>query len=108
MNEATKAPTPDRSRERSRLGSAVQRRVTRRTSDRLIARLRDLGVALPADVRFERLYPGSEQRACGAWAWHIVDPYGAQVVGSPQTATETLADLLKAQPPLRIGFGGEI
>lgn len=41
------------------------------TSLRLLKKLREAGVDLPADAGVRRAYVGRHQRACGAWSWFV-------------------------------------
>lgn len=60
-----------------------------RPSERLVARLRAMGLPVPADARIERTYAGVWQRRDGAWSW-IVWPPGSYGVGSQFPVTELL------------------
>jgi hypothetical protein len=39
------------------------------SAERLVARLRQEGVAIPDGWILRRTYAGQHQRACGAWSW---------------------------------------
>lgn len=63
-----------------------------RTAERLIIRLRKIGLDLPEGSRLERTHAGYWQRKQGAWTWRAIGPGNRPLwVGSTYTMTELLA-----------------
>lgn len=51
-------------------------------SEKLIARIRALGVQLPDDVQVRRVYPSAASRNAGAWSWSLCSdqhPYDLKI-----------------------------
>lgn len=70
-----------------------------RTSDRLLARLREIGLNLPEGAQLIRVYPSPAMRNAGAWSWFAVDRDGIELgIGS----AFSMAELLTA-PGLIVG-----
>ncbi len=44
--------------------------------DKLRERCKAAGLTLPKGVQIRRTHAGSNQRACGAWSWFLVDKNG--------------------------------
>jgi hypothetical protein len=64
---------------------------TPRPSQRLVARLRAMGVPLPDEVELVRTRAGRAQRAAGAWSWAAYVPGGRELrLGSQAPITELL------------------
>jgi hypothetical protein len=62
-----------------------------RTSERLIARLREIGLDLPAGTRLVRVNPSPSMRNAGAWSWAALGPDGYDLrIGSQYPMTELL------------------
>lgn len=57
-------------------------------SERLLIRLRDMGLEIPDDARLRRTYAGYWQRAAGAWSWCLEDADGIELgIGSQYPVT---------------------
>ena len=37
--------------------------------EKMLAKIRELGIEVPGDAKIARTYAGSNQRSCGAWSW---------------------------------------
>lgn len=46
--------------------------------ERLLTRLRRMGLDIPEGSAVRRTYAGKHQRAAGAWSWYLVDPTGRE------------------------------
>jgi hypothetical protein len=55
---------------------------------KLTERIRQLGLDIPDDVDYRRLYPGHWQRAAGAWSWCAFNANGREIMGSPHPISE--------------------
>lgn len=65
-----------------------------RTSDRLLARLREIGVDLPEGARLVHVHPSPAMRNAGAWSWAALGPDGNDLrIGSQYP----MAELLRAE-----------
>lgn len=51
-------------------------------SERLMARLRAMGVDIPEGSTLQRTYAGYWQRKGGAWSWFLLSPDGRDFLGS--------------------------
>lgn len=60
---------------------------------RLITRLRNLGLSIPAEAQIERTYASRAYRASGAWSWYIL-------VGSGQIGSQAPVTALLREPRL--------
>lgn len=60
------------------------------TSERVVKRLRDMGVDVHPESEVRRLYSGPWQRAAGAWSWSLFHPSMKQGYGSQHAADELL------------------
>jgi hypothetical protein len=78
-----------------------------RTSERLIARLRKIGLDLPDGTRLVRVYPSPAMRTEGSWSWTALGPNGRDLqIGSQHSMTALLeAEVILAQP-IRSGAVG--
>jgi hypothetical protein len=74
-------------------------------SERLLNRLRELGVQLPEEARLESTRASRSARRNGAWSWHVVDGRGIPMeIGSLWSMTELLASPeLEVTGPDRFG-----
>jgi hypothetical protein len=65
-------------------------------SERLLARLRALGLNIPKGMRVARSYVSPAQRSAGAWVWHVESlyppPLPAQPIGSQWRVTDLLRE----------------
>lgn len=70
-----------------------------RTSERLIARLREIGLDLPDGTQLVRLNPSRAMRNEGAWSWTALGPGGRELqIGSQHPMTALLeAEVLLAE-----------
>jgi len=59
-------------------------------SDKLMGRLRDMGMSVPDGSTLHRTHAGQLQRRTGAWSWSILDPAGRELCGSYSPVTELL------------------
>lgn len=63
-----------------------------RTSDRLIARLRKIGLDLPEGTQLVRVMPSGAMRNEGAWSWAAIGPTGAELrIGSQFSMSDLIA-----------------
>lgn len=61
--------------------------------ERLIARLREMGVEIPDGAQLRRTYAGRHQRSAGAWSWYLVDADGHELhIGSQISVTDLLKE----------------
>lgn len=60
-----------------------------RPSERLLVRLRAMGLPIPQDAWIERTYAGYWQRQGGAWSWSV-HPQTTYAVGSQYPVAELL------------------
>ncbi|MFF8656790.1 hypothetical protein [Streptomyces huasconensis] len=61
------------------------------TAERLIARLREIGLDLPEGSRLVRVYPSPAMRNEGAWSWSAMGPDGRELlIGSQYPMAELL------------------
>ncbi|MCL4413427.1 MAG: hypothetical protein M1522_01560 [Actinobacteria bacterium] len=65
-----------------------------RTSERLLGRLRLMGMVVPDGSTLHRTYAGRCQRQCDAWSWFILDPEGREVCGGYVPVAELLQQRL--------------
>lgn len=70
-----------------------------RTSDRLLARLREIGLDLPDGSRLVRVHPSAAMRNEGAWSWTALGPGGRDLrIGSQHPMAVLLgAEMLLAE-----------
>jgi hypothetical protein len=73
-----------------------------RPSERLLARLRAMGLPVAPDAQFRRVYAGYWQRAAGAWSW-TVDGSSTGWIGS----IYPVAVLLRAERLIAIERHGD-
>jgi len=68
-------------------------------SQKLLTRLRGLGLAIPEGSTLGRTYAGSNQRTAGAWSWYLLGPDTAPgiVNGTGLGSQWSVAALLKAR-----------
>lgn len=64
-------------------------------NERLIERLRLMGLVIPVDAEIERTYAGREQKAAGAFVWIIEVNPGVGMVNHIITSQWPVTDLLK-------------
>ncbi|MFE5912070.1 hypothetical protein ACFQ6B_23715 [Streptomyces wedmorensis] len=65
-----------------------------KTSERLLARLREIGVDLPQGAQLVRVHPSPAMRNAGAWSWAAFGPDGHDLrIGSQYPMSE----LIKAE-----------
>ncbi|MFE4857411.1 hypothetical protein [Streptomyces sp. NPDC056670] len=63
-----------------------------KASERLIARLREIGLDLPEGSRLVRVHPSRAMRNEGAWSWSAYGPGGRELlIGSQYPMAELLA-----------------
>jgi hypothetical protein len=75
-------------------------------SERLLARLRAMGVDLPEDATICRTYAGRHQRAAGAWTWYAWSATRGNLggIGSHSTVNELVrAPVISATRAYGIG-----
>lgn len=63
------------------------------THERLVARLRGIGIDIPDDWECQNIHAGKRQREAGAWSWEITAKGTRTICASFVSAT----DLLKAK-----------
>ena len=62
-------------------------------SERLIARLRAMGVEIPEGATIRRTHAGYWQKAQAAWSWFVADANGKELgIGSQISVTELLRE----------------
>lgn len=73
----------------------------KKPGERLIERLRGLGVDIPRTAEVRRTRSGRHQRACGAWSWFLHNPErfsgGHLGLALNVGSQERVKDLLKAK-----------
>lgn len=63
-----------------------------RASERLLARLREIGLDLPEGTKLRRVHPSAAMRNLGAWSWCALGPDGTDLhIGSRHPMSELLA-----------------
>ena len=74
-------------------GTGEGMRIEKTVSQKLLFRLRELGLEIPNQAQAISLGRGYWQKKNGAWSWHIVDKDGCSLrwdIGSPDTMRECL------------------
>ena len=62
-------------------------------SERLLKRIREMGVDVPDGARIQRTYAGRTMRSGGAWSWFVVGPDGRALdIGSQHPVKVLLAE----------------
>ncbi|MFE3123694.1 hypothetical protein ACFXHD_09765 [Streptomyces hydrogenans] len=71
-----------------------------KTSERLLARLREIDLDLPEGTRLVRVYPSPAMRTEGSWTWTALGPGGRDLrIGSQHSMATLLgAEMLLAEP----------
>jgi hypothetical protein len=78
-----------------------------RTSERLLTRLREVGLAIPEGSRLVRVNPSAAMRNGGAWSWFTQGPDGRELgIGSQFSMGELLGADALATEYLTAGPGG--
>ncbi len=74
------------------------------SGEKLIKRLRAMGLDLPDVVRVEHTNAGRVQKAAGAWSWYLVDHDGKELrVGGFLAVTELLrGPMIATRAPSRV------
>ena len=66
-------------------------------SERLLGRLRKMGLDIPEGAQVRRTYAGALQRNVGAWSWFLLNADGSELrIGSQYPVSELLRGRLHA------------
>jgi len=72
-----------------------------RPQDKMLARLREMGLEVPADAHIRRVYPSASQRNVGAWSWTVIKADGYEAgIGSQWS----IGELLRGRMVASLGY----